>query len=159
MRALALTVCVLCAAGTAAAADDLAAVLSARKAAVIAAYNAGDVAALAANYTPGAWHISPRRPPAVGRDAIAAYFAPAMAFYTMTSQATVLDVQASGDVAVMISENELTGTPRPGALRNGQPAPAFTERRLNLTVFRKQPDGAWLIDRFIDTTPADQKPE
>lgn len=127
--------------------------LSARKQAVIDAYNAADIEALAANYTDGAWHISPRRAPAVGRAAIAAYFAPAMKFYTMNSTAKILSVDVSGDTAVMISENALTGTPRPDAARDGKAPPAFTEHRLNLTVFRKQADGRWLIDRFIDTTP------
>lgn len=132
------------------AADDLTAVLTARKQAVIDAYNAADIDKLAANYTDGAWHLSPRRAPAVGRQAIAAYFAPAMKFYTMASTAKVLSVDVSGDTAVMISENALTGTPRAGA----EKAPAaFTENRINLTVFKKQADGRWLIDRFIDTTP------
>ncbi|MBM3514440.1 MAG: SgcJ/EcaC family oxidoreductase [Alphaproteobacteria bacterium] len=134
---------------------DVAADLSARKQAVIDAYNAADIDALAANYTDDAWHISPRRPPAVGRAAIAAYFAPAMKFYTMVSSAKVLNVNVSGDTAVMISENSLTGMPRPGAASGDKSPPAFTESRINLTVFKKQTDGRWLIDRFIDTTPPD----
>jgi uncharacterized protein (TIGR02246 family) len=133
--------------------------LTARKAAVIEAYNAMDVEALAANYTVDASHISPRRTAARGRAAIAAFFAPAMPAYTMQSNATVLSVDISGDLAVMISANELTGTPRPGAKgRDGEPPPAFTERRTNLTVFKKQADGRWLIHRFIDTPPPEIRP-
>jgi uncharacterized protein (TIGR02246 family) len=136
-----------------AAADD-AADLSARKQAVIDAYNKADIQALAANYTEDAWHISPRRPPAVGRSAIAAYFGPAMRNYTMESKPKVLNVDVSGDTATMISEGELKGSPRLGAVgRDGQPPPSFTERRTNITVFKKQADGRWLIHRFVDTTP------
>jgi uncharacterized protein (TIGR02246 family) len=138
--------------GTAA---DVAA-LSARKQAVIDAYNRADIEAVAANYTADAWHISPRRPPAVGRAAIAAYFAPAMTSYLMQAAPTVLDVDIAGDTATLISQGELKGMPRPGAVgRDGAPLPAFTERRVNLTVFKRQPDGRWLIHRFIDTTPAE----
>jgi len=134
-------------------ADDLAD-LSARKQAVIDAYNNSDIDALAANYTEDAWHISPRRPPAVGRAAIAAFFAPAMKSYVMTSTPKVLNVDVSGDTATMISEGELKGSARPGAVgRDGQPPPSFTERRTNITVFKKQADGRWLIHRFVDTPP------
>ncbi|MDX2141797.1 MAG: DUF4440 domain-containing protein [Rhodospirillaceae bacterium] len=138
-------------------------VLMARKAAVIEAYNDSDIEALAANYTEDAWHISPRREPAVGRAAIAAFFAPAMPAYIMRSNPTLLSVDIAGDIAVMISANELGGAPRPGAPgtksgRDGQPPPAFTEKRTNLTVFKKQPDGRWLIHRFIDTTQPEDRP-
>ncbi|MSO96616.1 MAG: DUF4440 domain-containing protein [Rhodospirillaceae bacterium] len=130
------------------------AVLFARKQAVIEAYNKADIAALAANYTEDAWHISPRRAPAVGREAIAAYFAPAMKSYTMQSNPRVLNVDIAGDTATMISANELKGQPRLGAVaRDGQAPPAFSEQRTNLTVFKKQADGRWLIHRFVDTTP------
>ncbi|MBL8628691.1 MAG: hypothetical protein JNM81_03615, partial [Rhodospirillaceae bacterium] len=70
--------------------------LLARKDAVIAAYNSADIKGVAANYTETAWHVSPRRPPAVGRAAIAAYFEPAMKAYTMDSQSKVLNVDISG---------------------------------------------------------------
>jgi uncharacterized protein (TIGR02246 family) len=132
------------------------AVLLARKQAVIDAYNKSDIEALAANYTEDAWHISPRRAPAVGRSAIAAFFAPAMKSYSMQSTPKVLNVDIVGEAATMISESELRGSPRPGAVgRDGAALPAFTERRTNLTVFKKQPDGRWLIHRFIDTSPVD----
>jgi ketosteroid isomerase-like protein len=86
-----------------------------------------------------------------------------MPAYTMQSNATVLSVDISGDLAVMISANELQGMPRPGAPgtksgRDGNSPPAFTERRTNLTVFKKQSDGRWLIHRFIDTTPPEPVP-
>jgi uncharacterized protein (TIGR02246 family) len=133
--------------------------LQARNEAMISAYNKADIKAVAENYTDNAWHVSPRRPPAVGRDAIAAYFEPAMKLYTMESNNKVLNVDISGDTATVISQNELQGVPRAGAMgRDGKPAPAFTERRMNLTVFKKQADGRWLIHRFFDTTPPEPKP-
>ncbi len=129
-----------------------------RKDAMIEAYNKADIKAVAANYTDNAWHVSPRRPPAIGRDAIAAYFEPAMKLYTMESQSKVLNVDISGDTATMISEGELKGVPRAGVKgRDGNAPPTFTERRINMTVFKKQPDGRWLIHRFFDTTPAEAK--
>lgn len=133
--------------------------LQARSDAMIAAYNKADIKALGENYTVDAWHVSPRRPPAVGRDAITAYFGPAMKLYTMESTSKVLNVDISGDTATLISENELKGAPRPGAMgRDGKPAPAFTERRMNLTIYKLQSDGRWLIHRFFDTTPPEPKP-
>jgi uncharacterized protein (TIGR02246 family) len=130
-----------------------------RKDAMIEAYNKADIKAVAANYTDNAWHVSPRRPPAIGREAIAAYFEPAMKLYTMESQSKVLNVDISGDTATMISEGELKGVPRAGAKgRDGNAPPTFSERRINMTVFKKQADGRWLIHRFFDTTPADPKP-
>lgn len=133
--------------------------LSARKQAVIDAYNKADISALSANYTEDAWHISPRRPPAVGRAAIAAYFAPAMKAYTMESSAKILNVDLAGDTAIMISENELKGSPRMGAVgRDGNAPPAFSEKRTNMTVFKKQGDGRWLIHRFVDTPPPEVAP-
>ena len=142
--------------GTAA---DLAA-LAARKQAVIDAYNAQDITALAANYTADAWHISPRRPPAVGREAIAQFFVRAMPMYTMTSKPQVLSVDVEGSTATMISASTLLGAPRPGVVgRDGQAPPSFTETRTNLTVFKKQPDGQRLIQRFIDTPPPESSQE
>jgi uncharacterized protein (TIGR02246 family) len=130
------------------------AALSARKQAVIDAYNAQDINALAANYTSDAWHISPRRPPAVGREAIAQFFVRAMPIYTMTSIPKVLSVDIEGATATMISASTLVGAPRAGVTgRDGAAPPAFTEVRTNMTVFKKQPDGQWLIHRFIDTPP------
>ncbi|MBL8642629.1 MAG: SgcJ/EcaC family oxidoreductase [Rhodospirillaceae bacterium] len=132
--------------------------LSARKQAMIDAYNKTDIDGVAANYTEDAWHVSPRRSAAVGRAAIAAYFEPAMRVYLMDSQSKVLNVDISGDTATMISENELKGSPRPGAKgRDGAAPPPFVERRTNLTVFKKQADGRWLIHRFFDTTPPEMK--
>jgi len=134
-------------------------VLFDRKQAMIEAYNKSDLDAVAANYTVDAWHVSPRRPAAVGRDAIAAYFGPAMKVYTMESNAKVLDVDISGDTATMITENELKGAPRPGAVgRDGKAPPSFVEKRTNITVFKKQADGRWLIHRFFDTNPPEAKP-
>ncbi len=40
---------------------------------------------------------------------------------------------------------------------DGNPAPSFTERRMNLTVYRKPADGRWLIHRFFDTAPAEPR--
>src|SRR5690606_18062616 len=49
-------------------------------------------------------------------------------------------------------ETVLHGEPRPEAGDAGREVAPFTERRLNLTQFRRQPDGRWLIRRYIDTT-------
>ncbi len=61
--------------------DNIQSAIEARRAAAIAAYNAADVDAMVSNYTEDTWHISPRRPPVQGREALKAYFAPAMKSY------------------------------------------------------------------------------
>lgn len=149
-------------ASTALSADDFPGVPSAvldvlieRRDAAIEAYNGGDIEAFVANYTADAWHISPRRPPVQGREALAAYFAPAMKLYLMRTEVRLLDAELEGDTATLISETTLTGEPRPGVSRDGGGPPEFTERRLNLTIFRRQPDGRWLIHRYVDTQPAE----
>lgn len=120
-----------------------------RRAAAIAAYNAGDADAMVSHYTEDTWHISPRRPPVQGRAALRDYFAPAMKSYLMSTDNDILNVDVDGDTATVITRSTLTGSPRPGVQ-----APSFTEERLNLSVFKRQANGDWLIHRFIDTTPA-----
>lgn len=129
---------------------DVRAAVEARRAAAIAAYNAADVDAMVSNYTADTWHISPRRPPVQGRDALKAYFAPAMKSYLMEPDNEIIDLDVDGDTAVVITHSTLRGKPRPG-----KEVPAFTEQRLNLSVFKRQANGDWLIHRFIDTTPAE----
>lgn len=116
-------------------------------------YNRGDVRALVSHYAEDAWHVSPRRPPVRGREALAEFYAPAMKFYRMRAETTVLDAEREGDSATLLLETVLHGEPRPEAGDAGREVAPFTERRLNLTQFRRQPDGRWLIRRYIDTTP------
>lgn len=121
-----------------------------RRAAAIAAYNKGDVDAMMSHYTEDTWHISPRRPPVQGRTALRGYFAPAMKSYLMATDNEILDLDVDGDTATAITRSTLTGSPRPGV-----EVPPFTEQRLNLSVFKRQANGDWLIHRFIDTTPVE----
>ncbi len=124
-----------------------------RRAAAIAAYNAGDADAMVSHYTEDTWHISPRRPPVNGRADLRAYFAPAMKSYLMSTDNDILNIDVDGDTATVITRSTLKGSPRPGV-----EAPSFTEERLNLSVFKRQANGEWLIHRFIDTTPAKSDP-
>ncbi len=133
--------------------DDVRAAVVERRAAAIAAYNAGDADAMVSHYTQDTWHISPRRPPVQGRAALRQYFAPAMKSYLMSTDNKILDLDVDGDTATVITRSTLTGSPRPGV-----EAPTFTEERLNLSVFKRQANGDWLIHRFIDTTPAKTEP-
>lgn len=128
---------------------DIKAAIEDRRVAVIAAYNAGDVEEMVSHYTEDTWHISPRRPPVQGRAALKAYFAPAMKSYLMVPNNEIIDLDVDGDVATVITRSSLSGVPRPGV-----DAPSFTEERLNLSVYKRQSNGDWLIHRFIDTTPA-----
>ena len=131
--------------------DDIRAAVEARRAAAIAAYNAADVDAMVSHYTQDTWHISPRRPPVQGREALRAYFAPAMKSYLMETDNEIIDLDVDGDTATVITRSTLMGKPRPG-----KEVPAFTEQRLNLSVFKRQDNGDWLIHRFINTSPAEQ---
>lgn len=128
--------------------EDIQNAIEDRRAAAIAAYNAGDVEAMVSHYTEDTWHISPRRPPVMGRTALSAYFAPAMKSYLMAIDNEILNINVEGDVVTAITKSTLNGMPRPGV-----EVPAFTEQRLNLSVFKRQANGDWLIHRFIDTTP------
>lgn len=130
--------------------SDVRSAIVERRAAAIAAYNAGDVDVMVSHYTEGTWHISPRRPPVQGRAALKAYFAPAMTSYLMATDNEILNLDVDGDTATVITRSTLRGSPRPGV-----DVPSFTEERLNLSVFKRQPNGEWLIHRFIDTTPAE----
>lgn len=151
-RILSVTLALVFLVSTPAGGEDLSDIKTAikdRRAAAIAAYNAGDVDAMVSNYTEDTWHISPRRPPVQGRPALKAYFAPAMKSYLMATDNEILNIDVDGDTATAITRSTLTGSPRQGV-----EAPAFNEQRLNLSVFKRQANGDWLIHRFIDTTPA-----
>lgn len=145
---------VLCCAwaGSALADSDVRAAVEARRAAAIAAYNAADVDAMVSHYTEDTWHISPRRPPVQGREALKAYFGPAMKSYLMEPDNEIINLDVDGDTATVITRSTLRGKPRPG-----KDVPAFQEERLNLSVFKRQENGDWLIHRFIDTTPAEPR--
>lgn len=112
--------------------EDVRAAVIERRAAAIAAYNAGDADAMVSHYTEDTWHISPRRPPVNGRTDLRAYFAPAMKSYLMSTDNDILNIDVDGDTATVITRSTLTGSPRPGVQ-----APSFTEERLNLSVFKR----------------------
>jgi|GEM_PF-6060714 len=113
---------------------------------VIESYNVQDLDSLANVYSESAWHMSLRRPMARGRQEIAEFFGPGMSKFRMEYQSDELDLDISGDTAVLIQSSTLTGFQRD----DPENLPVFTEERLSTTIF-KRIDGVWFIHRYMDS--------
>lgn len=113
------------------------AALAAGAEAMAAAANAGDFAAWRAYLTDGAEQLPPNSDAIVGADAIVAAL---KAFPPMSGVRFFQDeVEGSGALAYVKGRYEMTVTP-PGA------AP-IVDRGKFIEIWRKQPDGRWLVDR------------
>jgi uncharacterized protein (TIGR02246 family) len=113
-----------------------------RHAAWIAAVKAGDLDTLLGLMADDAVFLSPGRPP-VGREEFPAGFTAAHRQARVACVSEPEGVEVVGDVAYTVSRDSLTVTPHAGG-----------ETRLaghRLTVWRKQPDGRWLLARDAHT--------
>jgi uncharacterized protein (TIGR02246 family) len=112
----------------------------------IDAVNAGDLACLLSLMTDDCLFLSPGRAP-VGRDGFPAGFSAAHEQARIRCVSELEEVVVVGEVACTLSRDSLSVTPRAGP-----PSPAATHLAGHrMTVYRKQPDGRWLLARDAHT--------
>lgn len=109
----------------------------------IDAVNAGDLDRLLSLMTSDVVFLSPGREP-IGRDEFPAGFIEAHQRARITCISELEEVVVVGEVAYARSRDSLSVTPR-----NGGDAMQLAGHRL--TVYRKQPDGRWLLARDAHT--------
>ena len=109
----------------------------------IDAVNAGDLARLLDLMADDAVFLNPGREP-VGPDAFPAGFSAAHERSRVRCLSELEDVVVAGDVAYALSRDSLCLTPRAGG-------PALELAGHRLTVYRRQPDGRWLLARDAHT--------
>ena len=116
-------------------------------AAWIAAVNAGDVACLLSLMTGDAVFLSPGREP-VGREAFAAGFTAAHEQSQLRCASQLQDIVVAGDVAYTVCRDALGVRPHAGGA-------AVELAGHRMSIYRRQPDGRWLLARDAHTlTPA-----
>lgn len=114
----------------------------------IDAVNAPDLACLLALMAKDVVFLNPGQEP-LGRDGFPAGFLAAHEKLLIRCISELVDVQVVGDVAYAVSRDSLSVTPRAGG-----PATQLAGHRL--TVYRRQPDGRWLLARGAHTlSPVD----
>ena len=109
----------------------------------IAAVNAGDLEGLLALMTDDVVFLNPGRPP-FGRDGFPAGFSAAHQQSRILCVSELAEVVIVGEVAYTICQDSLSVTPRAG----GATLELGGHR---ITIFRKQPDGRWLLARDANT--------
>ena len=115
----------------------------------IAAVNAGDLVRLLGLMADEVLFLNPGQAP-LGRDGFSPGFSAAHQRARINCVSELEDVAVVGDVAYTLSRDSLSVTPRAG----GEATRLAGHR---LTVYRKQPDGRWLLARDAHTlTPAAQ---
>lgn len=109
----------------------------------IDAVNAGDLATLLTLMAQDVVFLNPGRPP-VGRDGFPDVFSGAHRQFEVRCASELQEVVVVGDVAHTLSSDSLCVSPRAG----GETARLVGHR---LTVYRRQPDGRWLLARDAHT--------
>jgi uncharacterized protein (TIGR02246 family) len=109
----------------------------------IDAVNAGDLARLLALMADDVVFLVPGRAP-VGRDGFPAGFSAAHQQSRIHCVSELDDVVVVGEVAYTLCRDSLSVTPRAG----GEATELAGNR---ITVYRKQPDGRWLLARDANT--------
>ena len=112
----------------------------------IAAVNAGNLDRLLGLMADDAVFVGVGRGPA-GRDGFPANFLGAHERFLIRCISELEEVVVAGDVAFTRSRDSLSVTPRSGG-------DAAAEAGYRVTIYRKQPDGRWLLARDIDTLTA-----
>ena len=110
---------------------------------------AKDAAAFSAHYTTDAIFMTPGEPPAKGRDAIRAAMTGMFADpnLKLDFSADRVEIADSGDLGATHGTYTLSAT-------NAATRKPITDKGSYVTVFRKQPDGAWLAALDINTSEA-----
>jgi len=109
----------------------------------IDAVNSGDLARLLPLMADDVVFLNPGQPP-VGRDGFAANFSAAHQQVRVRCRSELEEVVVVGEVAYTRSRDALSVTPHAGG-----EASQFAGHRI--TVYRKQPDGRWLLARDAHT--------
>ena len=109
----------------------------------IDAANAGDLVCLLSLMADDVVFLSPGQAP-VGRDGFSPGFSAAHQQAQINCISELEDVEVVGEVAYTLSRDSLSVTPRAG----GEAMQLAGDR---LTVYRKQPDGRWLLARDAHT--------
>src|SRR5512140_3716589 len=109
----------------------------------ISAVNAGDLVRLLTLMADDVVFVGPGEEP-VGRDGFSANFSAAHQQLRIHCTSELEEVVFTGEVAYTRSRDELSVTPR-----SGGEATQLTGHRI--TVYRKQPDGGWLLARDVHT--------
>ena len=104
------------------------------------ATNVGDVDRVLSLMADDAIFLAPERPPIRGRAAFERTLRQLLETHTIASTATVREVAVSGDLAFGWTDLAVTIAPRDGS-------PPTTRAGSALSIFRKQPDGRWLLVR------------
>ncbi len=112
---------------------------------------AGDFAAALDYWADDAVVMAPGQPPLRGKAAIRAYIEATGAIpgFSISWEPLEAHVAASGDQAYMIERNRISVTDADGQ--------TITEQNKVVTVWKKQPDGAWknVIDMWNSDAPAE----
>ena len=116
----------------------------------IAAVNAGDLVSLLSLMADDVVFLNPGQPP-LGRDGFSANFLAAHRQVRIRCVSELEEVVVVGEVAYTRSRDALSVTPHAG----GDAVQLAGHR---LTVYRKQPDGRWLLARDAHTLSPVEKP-
>ena len=115
----------------------------------ISAVNAGDLARLLTLMTDDVVFLNPGQAP-VGRQGFPAGFSIAHQQFQIRCVSELEEVMVIGEVAYTLCRDSLSMTPRAG----GETTELSGHR---LTIYRKQPDGRWLLARDAHTlTPVEK---
>lgn len=109
----------------------------------INAVNAGDLDRLLTLMTDDVVFMNPDQPP-FGRDVFAPHFSTAHQQFHIRCVSDLEEVVVAGEVAYTRSKDTLSLTSRAGG-----PTTHLTGHRM--TIYRKQPDGRWLLARDAHT--------
>jgi uncharacterized protein (TIGR02246 family) len=115
------------------------------------AVNAGDLGRLLSLMADDVVLLSPGQDP-VGREGFSATFSAAHRQLQVQCRSELEEVTVVGEIAYTRCRDSLSVTPHSGGT-----AAEFAGRRL--TVYRKQPDGRWLLARDAHTLSPTAKPE
>jgi len=116
----------------------------------IGAVNAGDLVRLLSLMADDVVFLNPGQAP-IGRDGFSAAFSAAHQQARVNCVSELEDVAVVGEVAYTLSRDSLSVTPRAGV-------DAMQLAGHRLTVYRKQPDGRWLLARDAHTLSPAGKP-
>ena len=109
----------------------------------ISAVNAGDLAGLLTLMADDVVFLNPGQAP-IGKDGFSANFSAAHQQIRIHCSSELEDVVVAGDVAYTWSRDALSVAPR-----SGGEAMQFAGHRI--TIYRRQPDGRWLLARDAHT--------
>ena len=106
---------------------------------------AGDVDALLSLYADKPVLMPQGQPAVTGKDAIGALYRAVLNEVAITSEGTLVEVEASGDWGYFWSTYKLTATPKAG----GRP---IESEGKSLFIVKRTPGGAWKIARLMDNS-------